>query len=139
MSAGSVAVVDSWAALAFLRNEGSADATMRRYLKRADSGNVRLLMNVVNLGEVYYRMIQLAGPDGADERLRLFRKLPIEIVPVKEPLAMEAGRIKAQHRISFADAFAVATARAEDGAVITGDPEILSLPRDVVKIIRLER
>jgi predicted nucleic acid-binding protein len=139
MSVGSVAVVDSWAALAFLRKEGSADTTMRRYLKRADSGNVRLLMNLVNLGEVYYRMIQLAGAEDADERLRLFRKLPIEMVPVREPLAMEAGRIKAQHRISFADAFAVATARVEHGTILTGDPEILALPRDVVRVVKLER
>jgi uncharacterized protein len=139
MSVGSVAVVDSWAALAFLRREGAADATMRRYLKRADSGNVRLLMNLVNLGEVYYRMIRLAGVDAADEPLRLLRKLPIELMPVREPLALEAGRIKAEHRISFADAFAVATARLEDGTVLTGDPEILALPRDVVRVVRLER
>ena len=139
MSIGSVAVVDTWAALAFLRREGSADTTMRRYLKRADSGNLRLLMNLVNLGEVYYRMIQLAGVDNADERLRLLRKLPIEMVPVREPLAMEAGRIKAQYRVSFADAFAVATARVEDGAVLTGDPEILALPRNVVRVVKLER
>ena len=139
MSVGSVAVVDAWAALAFLRKEGSADTTMRRYLKRADSGNIRLLMNLVSLGEVYYRMIQLAGVDKADERLRLFRKLPIEMIPVRESLAMEAGRIKAQHRISFADAFAVATARVEDGTVLTGDPEIVALPRDVVRVVKLER
>jgi predicted nucleic acid-binding protein len=139
MSAGSVAVVDSWAALAFLRKEGAADATMRRYLKRADSGNVRLLMNLVNLGEVYYRMTQLTGVGDADERLRLFRRLPIEMVPVREPLALEAGRVKAQYRISFADAFAVATARVENGTVLTGDPEILALPRNVVRVVRLER
>jgi predicted nucleic acid-binding protein len=100
MSVGSIAVVDTWAALALLRREGSADAAMRRYLKRADNGNMRLLMNLVNLGEVYYRMIQLAGIDKADEWLRVFRKLPIEMVPVREPLAMEAGRLKARHRIS---------------------------------------
>src|SRR5574342_566226 len=137
MSVGSAAVVDAWAALAFLRKEGSADAAMRRYLKRADRGNVRLLMSLVNLGEVYYRMIQLAGVDEAGRRLRLFRRLPIEMVPVREPLALEAGRIKAQHRLSFADSFAVATARSEGCAVLTGDPEILALPRDVVRVVRL--
>jgi uncharacterized protein len=139
MSARSVAIVDTWAALAFLRKEGSADTTMRRYLKRADTGNVRLLMNLVNLGELYYRMIQLTGADDADERLRLYRKLPIEMIPVREPLALEAGRIKAQYRISFADAFAVATARVEGGTVLTGDPEILALPREVVRVTKLER
>ena len=139
MSVGSVAIVDTWSALAFLRKEGSADTTMRRYLKRADRGNVRLLMNLVNLGELYYRIIQLAGVEDADQRLRLFRKLPIDMVPVREPLALEAARIKAHHRISFADAFAVATARVEHGALLTGDPEIIALPRDVVRVVKLER
>ncbi len=139
MSAGSAAVVDSWAALAFLRGEGLAGAAMRRHLRRADGGNIRLLMSLVNLGEVYYRMIQLAGGEGAAERLRLLRRLPIEMVPVREPLVMEAGRIKARYRVSFADAFAVATARLAGAAVLTGDPEILALPRDVVRVVRLER
>ena len=139
MSVASIAVVDTWAALALLRREGSADAAMRRCLKRADNRNMRLPMNLVNLGEVYYRMIQLAGIDKADEWLRVFRKLPIEMVPVREPLEMEAGRLKARHRISFADAFAVATGRVEGGTVLTGDPEILTLSRDVVRAVRLER
>ena len=89
MSAGSAAIVDTWAALAFLQKEGSADASMRRHLRRAASGNVRLLMNVVNLGELYYRMVQLVGAEGAAERLRMFRKLPIQIVPVRESLIVE--------------------------------------------------
>ena len=44
-----------------------------------------------------------------------------------------------RRRISFTDAFAVATARVEDGAVITSDPEILALPRDVVRVVKLVR
>ncbi len=60
-------------------------------------------------------------------------------VAVREPLALEAGRVKARHRISFADAFAVATARLEDGTILTGDPEILALPRGVVRVLTLQR
>jgi len=112
---------------------------MRRYVRRATSGNLRLLMSLVNLGETYYRLIQIAGAEEAEDKLRLIRTLPIEMVPVREPLALEAGRIKARHRISFADAFAVATARQERGAVLTGDPEIVALPRDVVRVVKLER
>lgn len=41
--------------------------------------------------------------------------------------------------ISFADAFAVATARVESATVLTGDPAILALPRDVVRTVKLER
>jgi len=138
MRAG-VAVADSWAILALMRGEGEAGRTMRRLLQRARSGDLRLLLNLVNLGEVFYRTIQLVGEAKAEEHLGLIRATPIELVPVKEPLVLAAARIKARHPLSYADAFAVATARMERAPVVTGDPEILSLPRDVVRIRRLQR
>ena len=139
MSVGSVAVVDSWAILAFLRGEEPGAAVMRRYLRRAQSGNLRLLLNVVNLGEVFYRLLQLTDKAQAEERLRQVKALPIDIVPARESLVLEAARVKATHPLSYADAFAVATGRLENAPVITGDPEILGLPVSVVRVRRLNR
>jgi predicted nucleic acid-binding protein len=139
MSVGSVAVVDSWAVLAFLRAEEPGAAAMRRYLRRAQSGNLRLLLNVVNLGEVFYRLLQLTDEAQADERLVQVIALPIDIVPARESLVLEAARVKATHPLSYADAFAVATGRLEKAPVITGDPEILALPPTVVRVRRLDR
>ena len=139
MSAGSAAVVDSWAMLALLLREEPAKAAMRRYLRRAASGNLRLMMNLVNLGEVYYRMAQIADEDAADEGLRRIRRLPIELIQAREPIVMEAARLKAHYRLSYADAFAVATARLENASVVTGDPEITDLPRHVVRVTKLDR
>ena len=139
MSAGNVAVVDSWAILAFLRAEEPGATAMRRYLRRAQSGNLRLLLNVVNLGEVFYRLLQLIGEEQAEERLGQVKALPIDIVPARESLVLEAARVKARHPLSYADAFAVATGRLEKAPVLTGDPEILSLPATVVRIRRLDR
>jgi uncharacterized protein len=135
----SVIVLDAWAALAFLQREGQAAVMVRRLLRRAVRGNIRLLMNAVNLGEVYYRLVQIAGEQTADERLQLLRRLPIEILPVRESLALTAARIKAVHPLSYADAFAVATAKTEGARLATGDPEILSLPRAVVALVSLRR
>jgi predicted nucleic acid-binding protein len=139
MSTGRVAVVDSWSILAFLRAEEPGAVAMRRYLRRARSGNLRLLLNVVNLGEVFYRLIQLTGVTQAEERLAEIKALPIEIVPAREGLVLEAARIKAGHRLAYADAFAVATGRAENAPIITGDPEILALPAAVIRARKLER
>jgi uncharacterized protein len=139
MSAGSVAVVDSWAILAFLRAEEPGAAAMRRYLRRAQSGNLRLLLNVVNLGEVFYRLLQLTDEAQADERLAQVKALPIDIVPARESLVLESARVKAAHPLSYADAFAVATGRVERAPVVTGDPEILALPATVVRVRRLDR
>lgn len=132
-------VLDAWAVLAFLQREGQASVIVRRLLRRAARGNVRLTMNVINLGEVYYRLIQIAGQDEADARLRRIRRLPIDVVPAREGLALSAARIKAAHPISYADAFAVATANVEKARLATGDPEILALPKSVVSVMGLRR
>jgi predicted nucleic acid-binding protein len=139
MSAGNVAVVDSWAILAFLRAEEPGAAAMRRYLRRAQSGNLRLLLNVVNLGEVFYRLLQLTTEEQADERLAQVKALPIDIVPARESLVLAAAWVKAKHPLSNADAFAVATGRMEKAPVIAGDPEILALPVTMVRARRLDR
>ena len=113
MSAGNVAVVGSWAILAFLRAEKPGATVMRRYLRRAQSGNARLLLNVVNLGEVFYRLLQLTNETQAEERLIQVKALPIDIVPARETFVLEAARVKARHPLSYADAFAVATGRSK--------------------------
>lgn len=133
------AVLDAWAVLAFLRREGPAARMVRLYLQRAHAGNLRLLLSLINLGEIYYRVFQSSGENKAEEALELLRRLPIQLVLVKEAMVLEAARLKAVHRISHADSFAVATARLHRGGVLTGDPEILALPKSVVKVRRLER
>ena len=97
-------------------------------MRRSGSGSLRLLLNWINLGEVYYRIAQIRGFEGADKALGLIRDLRLELYPVRERLVLEAARLKAEHALSYTDAFAVATARLEGGYVITGDPEILNLP-----------
>jgi len=112
---------------------------MRRLLRRAGAGRLRLLLNVVNLGEVYHRLLQLTDRTRADAGLAAIRAASIEVVAAREPLALEAARIKASHRLSYADAFAVATARIERAPVVTGDPEIIALPSSIVRVRRLFR
>ena len=133
------AVLDSWAVLALVLGESKAALVVRRHLRRANTGNTRLLLNVVNLAEVHYRVWRTLGEQRADEVWSLVHGLPVDIVPVKEPLAREAARVKALHPVSLADAFAVATARLNAAPILTGDPEILALPRSVVALRRLER
>jgi predicted nucleic acid-binding protein len=86
-------------------------------------------MSAVNLGEVYYRLIQAAGAEQADVQLQQLRRLPIDVLPLREPLALSAVRIKAACPISYADAIAIATSKGEKARLVTGDSEILALPR----------
>jgi predicted nucleic acid-binding protein len=132
-------VLDAWAVLALLRGEEPALRVLGHYVNQAAAGHTRLVINVVNLGEVLYRLIQLEGRAAAGRHLSRFRAGPIEVAQAREPLVMTAAELKAAHRLSYADAFAVATAQAEGATLATGDPEITALPRAVVRVRRLER
>lgn len=97
------------------------------------------LLNVVNLGEVFYRLIQVEGRTKATDRFARFRRGPVTIVPARESLVLEAAELKARYALSYADAFAVATARQAALPIVTGDPEILELPVSVVRVRRVVR
>jgi predicted nucleic acid-binding protein len=60
---------------------------------------------------------------------RVGAKGQVVIPKVNAERVLAAGHIKAEHRVAFADCFAVATAAARDATLFTGDPELLE--RDV--------
>lgn len=85
----------------------------------------RPLMSWINVGEVAYLVEQREGRAGAIEVVEFLRSHFTLDLPSEERV-LEAAAIKAGHRVSYADAFAVATAVAHDAVLLTGDPEILS-------------
>ena len=84
----------------------------------------RPVMSWINVAEVYYVTARSAGRTIADEVVRdLAATLELDLPSVTRVL--EAAAIKADHPMSLADAFALATAAAHDAVLLTGDPEIL--------------
>jgi predicted nucleic acid-binding protein len=120
-------VVDAWALLAWVRDEGSAAMRVRDCLLGAAEGDFQLLMSWINAGEVYYMLARKHNAKAANDFLRRLPSLPIRLMLPDEEMIMEAAKLKSLHRLSYADAFAVALAVREDAAVITGDPEIRDL------------
>jgi predicted nucleic acid-binding protein len=112
---------------------------MTRYVNQAEAGRAKLGMNIVNLGEVLYRLIQLEGMVEAKKHVSRFRAGPVDILPAREDVVVEAAELKAEYAISYADAFAVATARRQKAMLLTGDPEILALPHAIVRTHALTR
>ncbi len=89
----------------------------------AEAGN-RVLMNDINIGEVYYVLARERGNDRADHFLgSILPSLPIEIVITDFEMVIRAARIKARNALAYADCFGVATALRENAAILTGDPE----------------
>ncbi len=110
--------LDSWAVLAWL--EGVEPAARRVQ----DALASHPVMSWINVGEVAYVLERRAGIDRSREVVRELRRLLNLDLPTEERV-IEAARVKAGHRMAYADAFAVATALAHGADLLTGDPEIL--------------
>jgi len=110
-------VLDAWAVMAYLRDEPAGARVEEAITERA-------VMSWINLGEVFFVLHRFAGPQASHETVRdLDAKLDVE-TPHSERV-LSAATIKAEHHLSYADAFAAATALAHDAALLTGDPELL--------------
>ena len=117
-----VYVLDSFALLAYFQAE-IGGPTVRALFESARDTQVALHVSLINVGEMYYIVRREQGRERAVEMLKDLRALPITLDLVSEERILDAARIKAEHSLSYADAFAVALAQELGATVVTGDPE----------------
>ncbi len=132
MTEPSAYVLDSFALLAYLQDEPAAEH-IEQLLEATSREKCRVFLSTINLGELLYIIERRGGVAKSQDALALIRQLPIELIPANEQLIFAAAHIKANHPISYADAFVVAVAMQEDAAILTGDPEFHSI-ETVVKV-----
>ncbi|OGO31908.1 MAG: hypothetical protein A2136_08900 [Chloroflexi bacterium RBG_16_54_11] len=127
-------VLDSFALLAYLGGKAGMER-VRMVLEEAARGRTRVMLSVINLGEVLYITEREVGLVQAQAALAAVEQLPIEILPATREAVLAAAHIKANHGIAYADAFAVAAAIESGAKVLTGDPEF----RYVEKLVSVQR
>jgi ribonuclease VapC len=115
--------------LAWLKDQHPGAEAMELLWRTAAAGRVRLILNLINLGEVYYLSAKAESLAAAGRVLKELRAMPLEVWPVSEELVMKAAELKARFPISYADAFAAATAIAASAPLVTGDREFRRLER----------
>ena len=115
-------ILDSYALLAYFQAE-PAGAKVRDILKEASAGAVAAFLSIISLGEIYYIVARKRGEEKAGEITELISRLPVGLVDATKERVLAAARVKAQHPVSYADAFVVATAIEFTATIITGDPE----------------
>ena len=131
-------VLDAWAFLALIFKEEPAAKKVRSIFAQQSSSKSSVYISWINLGEVYYTIARKKGLNAANETLDDIKKLAIRLqVPSKTDI-LSAAKIKSEHKLSYADAFAVSLAKKIDGVIFTGDPEIILL-KDFVKVEKLSR
>lgn len=126
-------ILDTFAVLAYLGNEEGADK-VEELLEKAKKKEVKLYINYVNLGEVYYIVAREFGIAKANEAVAIIKRWDVKFVGVSESVALTAARIKAMHNLSYADAFVAATAIDKGGVIVTGDREFERVYPDILWI-----
>ena len=115
-------ILDSYALLAYFQAE-PAGAQVRNILKEAAAGAVEVVLSVISLGEIYYIVARKRGVEKAEAITEGISRLPVGLVDVTKERVLAAARVKAQHPVSYADAFVVATAVEFSATIVTGDQE----------------
>jgi len=123
-------VLDSWALMALFNEESAADE-VEKLLSQAAADRHKLLMSVVNWGEIYYSVMRGASPEMAEQKAREIAAMPIEIVPADLHQTHQASIFKATRKMSYADCFGAALAKIKNAEFVTGDPEFKPLEKEI--------
>jgi predicted nucleic acid-binding protein len=126
-------ILDAWAVLAHFGDETGAER-VREVLQSGEKDESRIGISVINVGEVAYITERERGITKVHEALAALRSLPITVLPADERVVLAAAHIKANHRLSDADAFAAATASLWDARLMTGDPELKALDGNEISV-----
>jgi uncharacterized protein len=121
-------IFDTFALLCLFHKEPGWDQ-VRDVLRHLAASGEAGLMSLMNWGEFYYIVKRRVGKEKTEDAMAVLEQLPIEVLPVDDLLVREAAEIKADHPISYADAFCVALALRHRGRILTGDPEFRSIER----------
>jgi ribonuclease VapC len=122
-------VLDSYAMLAFFRNETGRDK-VERLLNEAVANKHELYMTCINAGEVYYMTCRKESVAKAEIVLKALQQFPIHITEVDMAFSFKAAKMKASNKLSYADTFAAVLTIAKKATLITGDREFDSLLKE---------
>ncbi len=126
-------ILDAFAFMAYLENEPGAER-IEQMLQDVQDGKARAFISIINLGEVIYNTERRYGLAKAQDTLALIQRMPIEVLPADNQTVLAAAHIKANHPISYADAFVVVAAQKLNGILMTGDSEF----QDITEFVRIE-
>jgi uncharacterized protein len=125
-------VLDSYAVLAYLADE-PAGAQVEDLIVHAHEDGTPISMSVVNVGEVWYILAREISNAEADKSVDELRNMGIVFVDADWNLALGAARVKAHHKMSFADCFAASLAKESQAELVTGDQEFKQI-QDMITI-----
>jgi predicted nucleic acid-binding protein len=129
-------VLDANAIMRFLEKGPGFDC-IGALFRLASRGEARLLMSVVNRGEVLYSLARRAGIHQASEALTTLSGV-MELADVHEEEANAAALLKLRYKMGFADCFAAELAMRMGATLVTADPDFVKIGKRL-KVLALPR
>ena len=123
-------VLDANAVLDFVEG-GPGSRRIEQMLAAALQHNIPLLISVVNWGEVFYHLWQERGEEIARKTIANLSRVAIQTVPVDLDQSLQAGEIKARHKIPYVDCLAAALAQKRRAVLVTSDRDFEKLGRRI--------
>ncbi len=125
-------MLDTSAWFALAENEAGAE-TVETFIADAWLGQVSLHGSFVSLAELQYIRTNEQGAESAGKLVAWVKLQPVHWHHSDEALCGEAAKLKAAHKVSFADAFVAATAQRLNATLVHKDPELDALT-GVIKV-----
>ena len=129
-------VLDSLALLTFLRGE-TGDGQVAALLEQGGLRDTPLHMPEVSYAEVKFAILRQDGAEGWEVVAHELPTLPIDFHPVDRALADLAADYKSRFNLRLTDACAAALAKKLKAELVTGDPELKVVEKEI-KIIYLK-
>jgi predicted nucleic acid-binding protein len=126
-------LLDTSALFVYIESEQGHEA-VDSLLTEARRGRCAVFVSLLSLMELYYISWQKKGEDVAKELIVLVKALPVEFIQPNERIILFAGRLKALHHISAADAIIAATAADKSAVLVHKDPEFEQLGKHLQAI-----
>jgi len=123
-------LLDTSAVLTFTDQEDGSER-VEDLLDRATGGEAEVGICAVSLMEVFYITLQEQGEDPAARLVSLIKSWPVRWIYPDERMLLLAGRFKAFHRLSFADAVIAAAARLDEAVLVHKDPDFEALAGEI--------
>lgn len=125
-------VLDTSAFIALDEREPGAEE-VEAILSKAWLGEAEVHASFATLTELEYIRTQEQDAQQATELLTFAKSQPVKWHHTDDALCSEAAKLKAAHKVSFADAFVAATAKRLDATLVHKDPEFHAL-KGVIKL-----
>ena len=129
-------VLDANAVMRYLKREPGFEK-VADLLRRSSAGEIRLMISVVNRGEVLYGLARHAGMQEASAALKTLAGC-LEAADVRQEEADAAALLKLKYKLGFADCFAAELALRKSATLVTADPEFAKLGKQL-KVLALPR